>query len=125
LKTHAIKLSLKKYPASTPQDYVELYKLAFVYTDIRGDKARITSESDLEDVSRHFKEKDEVKIFAYVENMKVEQESPTLESATQSSTETVHSAISITTPQTHEMSNYCIKLALAGSGGKKDDHSHP
>jgi hypothetical protein len=57
-------------------------------------------------------------MFASVEKKKVAEESPTLESATETSTQTVHSATSIETPQTRETGPFYIKLALVDSGGK-------
>jgi hypothetical protein len=121
LKMHAIKLSLEKDPFSTIQVDIELYKVAFVYTDSLGDKFKILSDTDLADACSEFRTVGGVTIFASVENMKVKKESPTtLESATESSTQTAHSVASITTTPTPETSDF-IKLALAGSGGKKVD----
>jgi hypothetical protein len=76
----------------------------------------IFSDTDLADASRQFNMEGEVKIFASVETKKNVRESPTLESAAESSIQADHSANSITHP-----SPFIVKLALADSGGKKVD----
>jgi hypothetical protein len=123
LKRYAILLSLGKDISIRHKIDVDvdLYKVDFVYTDIQGDKNVITSNTDL-GYMRLFYETDAIKVVASVKKKKDEQESPALESSTESSAQTVHSATSITTPATHEMVTYIVKLALVGSGGKKADH---
>jgi hypothetical protein len=125
LKRHAILLSLGDDPSSTTEVDIELYKVALVYTDTGGDKAMIASDTDLIDVGSQFDTKGEVKVFASVEIKKDEEESPTLECVTESSTQSAHwvTNTSITTPATHEMVTFIVKLALVGSGGKKNDNS--
>jgi hypothetical protein len=122
LKKHAIKLCLEP---TKRQDFVDLYKIDFIYETIHGYKASITSDEDLLQVSRQFKRKGEVVIFAnLVKKKRKALESPPLESAAKSPTSTVHSATSITTPETRATSPFLIKLALAGSGGKKVDSTY-
>jgi hypothetical protein len=127
LKRHAILLSLGEDPSSTTQVDVDLYKVNFFYIDAQGEKGVIDSDSHLEGAIGQFNQKSlfKIKIFASVETKKDAQESPTLESAAESATQTVHSATStsMTTQATHEMVTYIVKLALVGSGGKKGDNS--
>jgi hypothetical protein len=107
-------LFLGKDPSSTTKVDIKLYTVTLVYTDIRGDKSMMFSDADLNDAGRQFAKEGEVKIFASVEIKKDEQESPTLESAAESSIPADHSANSTTNP-----SPFIIKLALVESGGKK------
>jgi hypothetical protein len=97
LKRHAILLSLGEDPSSTTQVDVDTYKVAFVYTDVDGDKAMIASDSDLEEAILQFNKKGSVKVFASVDENKVEK-APSRESAT---TQTVHSAADSTTQTAH------------------------
>jgi hypothetical protein len=92
LKRRAILLSLREDPSSTTEVDVEFYKVALVYTDIGGDKAMISSDTDLIDVGSQFNTKGEVKVFVSVEIKKDEEESPTLEWVAESSTVTTPSA---------------------------------
>jgi hypothetical protein len=114
LKIRAILLFLGEDPSSTTNVDIERYTVTLVYRDIRGDKSMIFSDPDLADAGRQFTKEGEVKIFASVEIKKDEQESPTLESAAESSIQADHSATFIANP-----SPFIIKLALADSGGKK------
>jgi hypothetical protein len=125
LKKHAIKLCVEQYTSTQRQDFIDLYNIDFYY-DKNGYRASITSDEDLLQVSRQFKRKGEVVIFANLVKKKKKKalESPTLESAATSSTSTVHSATPITTPETSVTSPFLIKLALAGSGGKKVDSTY-
>jgi hypothetical protein len=100
LKRHAILLSLGEDPSSTTQVDVDTYKVAFVYTDVDGDKAMIASDSDLEEAILQFNKKGSVKVFASVEQNK-DKKAPSRESAT---TQTVHSAADSTTQTVHSSS---------------------
>jgi hypothetical protein len=130
LRRKAILLSLGISPFKTfaVVEDADLYKVTFVYTDIDGNEALLASDSDLQFAMRQFSEKGSsfcsvVKVFASVKNMKVKQESPTLELATETLTQTVHPATAVTTPQTSETGHFYIKLALVNSEGKKVDSS--
>jgi hypothetical protein len=102
LKKQAILLSLGEDPSRSTSDIiVDLYKVTFVYTDVDGDKAMISSDSDLEEALDQFKKKGSMKVFANVVNYKGEQEAPSRESASESSTQTFHSATDSTTQTLH------------------------
>jgi hypothetical protein len=119
LKRYAILLSLGEEISSTNKIGVDddIYKVDLVYNDFHGDKNVITSNDDVMYMDQ-FYETGVIKVYAFVQNKKDEQNSPALESAVESSAQTVHSATSITTPATHEMVTYIVKLALVASGGK-------
>jgi hypothetical protein len=103
LKRRAILLSEGDDPSSrTARVDVKTFKVDFFYTDVDGDKAMITSDSDVPSADQ-FDNQGVVKIFASVENM-VQQSARSARSITKSSV-------------------FIIKLALAGSGGKQVDRS--
>jgi hypothetical protein len=120
LKRHAIMLTSGEDPSGTTQVDVDPYKITFFYIDLDEDKAMIASNFELTQAGRQFHEKGNVKIFASVKIEKDEEESSTLEWVDESSTQTAH-----TTPGTHEMLTYIVKLALVGSGGKKGNNFKP
>jgi hypothetical protein len=104
LKRHAILLSLGEDPSSTTvtQVHDDLYKVAFVYTDVDGDKAMIASDYDLKEAILQFNNKGSVKVFCSVEiKDDDEPKAPSRESACESSTQTNRSAADSTTQTVH------------------------